>query len=81
MDIAGPSSIQQNDLLPGDSSRAQTSSPIVGGHVFTPWKGHVNSPSQKGHGLNHQVYNVRQSPNVLKSFFVEQLGAVDSFYG
>ena len=27
-------------------------SPIVGGHL-TPWKGHVNSPSQKGHGLNH----------------------------
>ena len=22
---------------PGDSSRAQTSSPILGGHVFTPW--------------------------------------------
>ena len=38
------------------------SSPNVGGHVFTPWKGHVNSPSEKGHGLNHQelvVYKLR----------------------
>ena len=34
------------------------SSPIVGGHDFTPWKGHVNSPSQKGHELNHQKFGI-----------------------
>ena len=33
------------------------SSPIVGGHL-TPWKGHVNSPSQKGHELNHQKFGI-----------------------
>ena len=53
--ILGISFPQTKITQPGDSSRAQTSSPIVGGHVFTPWKGQVNSPSQKGHGLNHQV--------------------------
>ena len=30
-------------------SRDQTSSRIVGGHQQTPYKGHVNSPSHKGH--------------------------------
>ena len=31
--------------------------PLVGGHL-TPWKGHVNSPSQKGHELNQQKFGI-----------------------
>ncbi len=43
--------------IPGDSSRDPTWSPIVGGHFSKPWKGHLNSPSQKGHQQNCQVHS------------------------
>ena len=49
-----------NVFFPGDSIRALFI-PDRWRSPTTPWKGHVNSPSQKGHELNHQV------PGFLKS--------------
>ena len=47
--------IKQNEgKPPGDSSRDRTSSPNVGGHQ-QPLQRVTFSPSQKGHGLNHQA--------------------------
>ena len=43
-------------------------SPNVGGHFLSFPKGHVNSPSQKGHGLNH-----------LECFFFDSMLCVFNF--
>ena len=58
--------------IPGDSIRDQTLSPIWRSlyNLTFEWRGHVNSPSQKGHPQNCQV--IVENPEVVNESPIEK---------